>query len=271
MRSTSADPEPDLFLTRAFAPCLPAGRLAGPLRAYRSVASTQLLARRWAEAGAPEGAVVVADHQTEGRGRRGRRWSAPPGAALLFSTVLRPTVPVARWPEIPLAAGCAVAEALEDVSEVVAVLKWPNDVLVDGRKVAGILAEGVAGASPVVIVGMGINVAQRPEDWPADLAARAASLAELGAVVSRERLLTACLARLGAWYGTLLDQGFEAVRAAWRRRGLLGARVDVPGGEGIAVDLGSGGELVVRRNDGRMVLLVATEDGAAGHVVAGVR
>jgi BirA family biotin operon repressor/biotin-[acetyl-CoA-carboxylase] ligase len=116
---------------------------------------------------------------------------------------------------------------------------------------------------------MGINVAQRTEDWPSDLAARAGSLAELGAAVSRDRLLTACLARLGAWYGTLLDQGFEAVRAAWRRRGLLGARMDVPGGEGTAVDLGPDGELVVRRNDGRTVLLVATEEGAAGHVVVG--
>ena len=271
MRSTPVDPAPDLSLTRAFAPCLPAGRLAGPLRAYRSVASTQILARRWAETGAPEGAVVVADHQTEGRGRRGRRWTAPPGAALLFSTVLRPGIPVARWPEIPLAAGCAVAEALEEVSGVAAILKWPNDVLVDGRKVSGLLAEGIAGASPLVIVGIGVNVAQGAGDWPPDLATRAGSLAELGAVVSRERLLTACLARLGAWYGTVLDEGFEAVRAAWRRRGLLGTRVDVAGGEGTAIDLAPGGELVVRRDDGRTLVLVAVEEAAAGRVVAGAR
>jgi BirA family biotin operon repressor/biotin-[acetyl-CoA-carboxylase] ligase len=271
MRSTAADPKPDLLLTRRFTACLPGGRLAGPLRAYRSLASTQTAARLWAAAGAPEGAVVVADHQTEGRGRRGRRWTAPPGTALLCSTVLRPAVPVARWPEIPLAVGCAVAEALDDVSGVSSVLKWPNDVLVDGRKVAGILAEGIAGASPVVIVGIGVNVAQGPEDWPPDLAARARSLAELGAAVSRERLLTACLARLGAWYGTLLDGGFESIRGAWRRRGLLGVRVPVADGDGTAIDLAPGGELVVRRDNGQTVLLVGTDDSADGRVGAGAR
>jgi BirA family biotin operon repressor/biotin-[acetyl-CoA-carboxylase] ligase len=211
----------------------------------------------------------VADHQTEGRGRRGRRWTAPPGAALLFSTVLRPGIPVARWPEIPLAAGCAIAEALDEVSGIAAGLKWPNDVLVGGRKVAGILAEGVAGGSPVVILGIGVNVAQRAGDWPPDLAARACSLAELGAVVSREELLTACLTRLGAWYGMLLDGGFEPVRVAWRRRGLLGARVNVAGGEGTAVDLAPGGELVVRQDNGRTVLLVVAEDSGAGRVATG--
>jgi len=116
-----------------------------------------------------------------------------------------------------------------------------------------------------------VNVAQGAGDWPPDLATRAGSLAELGAMVSCERLLTACLARLGAWYGTVLDEGFEAVRAAWRRRGLLGTRVDVAGGEGTAIDLAPGGELVVRRDDGRTLVLVAVEEAAAGRVVAGAR
>jgi BirA family biotin operon repressor/biotin-[acetyl-CoA-carboxylase] ligase len=270
MRSTPAESVPDLALSRSFTACLPSGRLAGPLRAYRSAGSTQALARRWAETGAPEGAVVLADHQTEGRGRRGRRWTAPPGAALLFSVVLRPPVPVARWPEIPLTAGCAVAEAVEDVTRLTVGLKWPNDVLVGGRKVAGILAEGVAGASPIVVLGIGVNVAQRGDDWPPELADRARSLAELGAAVTRERLLTATLARLGAWYETLLDAGFEPVRAAWRRRGLLGERVLVAGAEVTAVDLAAGGQLVVRRDDGRTVLLVGGEDvGAVPGVGAG--
>ncbi|MFI5008382.1 MAG: biotin--[acetyl-CoA-carboxylase] ligase, partial [Solirubrobacterales bacterium] len=123
-----AEPTLDAELTRAFTPCLPGGRLAGPLRAYRSLASTQTLTRAWATAGAPEGAVVLADHQTAGRGQHGRAWTAPAGTALLFSVVLRPRLPVARWPEIPLAAGCAVAEGLETVAPVSARLKWPNDV-----------------------------------------------------------------------------------------------------------------------------------------------
>jgi BirA family biotin operon repressor/biotin-[acetyl-CoA-carboxylase] ligase len=271
MRWTPAEPPPDPVLTRSFAACLPGGWLAGPLRAYRSIASTQALARAWAEAGAPEGAVVLADHQTAGRGRRGRGWAAPAGSALLFSLVLRPPLPVPRWPEIPLAAGCAVAEGMEAVAPVTAVLKWPNDVLVAGRKLAGILAEGVAGTPPLVVLGIGLNVSQAATDWPPDLAGRAGSLAGLGVPVAREPLLAAVLARLAAWYGVLLDQGFAPVRAAWCRRGLLGTRVALAEGEGTAVDLAPGGELVVRREEGRTVLLVAPEEGRPGRVGAGTR
>jgi BirA family biotin operon repressor/biotin-[acetyl-CoA-carboxylase] ligase len=213
--------------------------------------------------------VVLADHQTAGRGRRGRPWTAPASTALLFSIVLRPRLPVARWPEIPLAAGCAVAEGLEAVAPVATGLKWPNDVLVAGQKLAGILAEGVASTPSLVVLGIGVNVSQAEADWPPDLAGRARSLAGLGAPVAREPLLAAVLARLDAWYGALLDEGFEPVRAAWRRRGLLGTRVALADGGGTAVDLAPGGELVVRREDGRTVLLVAAEHGRPGQVGAG--
>jgi BirA family transcriptional regulator, biotin operon repressor / biotin---[acetyl-CoA-carboxylase] ligase len=272
MLSPPHEPGLDAALTRAFAGCLPGGRLAGPLRAYRSLPSTQALARAWAGTGVSEGAVVLADHQTEGRGRRGRAWTAPPGTALLFSVVLRPRLPVARWPEIPLAAGCAVAEGVERAAGVATVLKWPNDVLVGCRKVAGILAEGVAGtSSPLVVLGVGVNVSQGEADWPPELAGRARSLAGLATPVTRAELLSAVLARLEAWYGSLLEEGFEPVRAAWRLRGLLGARVALPAGEGTAVDLAPGGELVVRGEDGRTVLLVTAEDGRARLVAAGAR
>ncbi|MCI0582650.1 MAG: biotin--[acetyl-CoA-carboxylase] ligase [Chloroflexi bacterium] len=264
MHSTAAEPAPDPVLTRSFASRLPGGRLAGPLRAYGSVASTQTVARAWADAGAPEGAVVVADHQTAGRGRRGRPWTAPAGTSLLFSVVLRPPLPVARWPEIPLAAGCAVAESLEAVTGVSVDLEWPNDVLVDGRKLAGILAEGVSGPVPLVVLGVGVNVSQEESDWPPDLAGRARSLAGVSTPVSREHLLGALLARLDVWYGVLLDRGFEPVRAAWRQRGLLGARLTVAGRAGAAVDLAPGGQLAVRCEDGETVLLVADDDELSG-------
>jgi BirA family biotin operon repressor/biotin-[acetyl-CoA-carboxylase] ligase len=264
-----AEPAPDAALTRAFAAGLPRGRLAGPLRAYRSVESTQAVARAWADTGTPEGSVVLTDHQTAGRGRHGRPWIAPAGTALLFSVVLRPALPVSRWPEIPLVAGCAVAEALEAVAPVSARLKWPNDVLVGGRKLAGILAEGVAGVLPLIILGIGVNVSQRERDWPPDVRDRAASLSGLGAAVGRPTLLTAILERLSAWYGVLLDDGFEAGRAAWRRRGLLGARVRLPDGEGTAVDLGPGGELLVRRDDGRVAALLAAAEEHPARVGAG--
>ncbi len=266
-----AEPPLDAELTRAFTPCLPGGRLAGPLRAYRSLASTQTLARAWAATGAPEGAVVLADYQTAGRGRHGRPWTAPGGTALLFSVVLRPRLPVARWPEIPLATGCAVAEGLETVAPVSATLKWPNDVLVGGRKLAGILAEGVAGTSPLVILGIGVNVSQRDSDWPPNLAGTAGSLGSLGTSVARETLLAALLLRLTGWYGVLLEEGFEPVRAAWRQGGLLGLRVPLPDGEGTTVDLGPGGELVVRRDDGRLARLIAPPESRPEREGAGMR
>jgi len=256
MHWTPAEPAPDPALTRAFADCLPGDRLAGPLRGYRSLESTQIAARAWAVHGAPEGAVVLADYQTAGRGQHGRSWTAPPGTALLFSVVLRPPLPVARWPEIPLATGCAVAESVETAGPVSARLKWPNDVVVDGRKVAGVLAEGVAGELPLVVLGIGVNVSQRETDWPSHLAGGARSLAALGAPVSREMLLRAILARLSAWYGVLVHDGFEPLRAAWRRRALLGTRVPLPDGEGTSIDLGPRGELVVRRDNGDLTFLV---------------
>jgi BirA family biotin operon repressor/biotin-[acetyl-CoA-carboxylase] ligase len=262
MRSTSTEPAPDLVLTRSFASRVPGGRLAGPLRAYRSVASTQAVARAWADGGAPEGAVVLADHQTAGRGRRGRAWTVPAGAGLLFSVVLRPPIPVGRWPEIPLAAGCAVAEGLEAVAGCRVRLKWPNDVLVDGRKLAGILAEGTAGASPLVVLGVGVNVSQDERDWPPELAGRARSLASLSPPVAREDLLEELLARLEAWYGVLVDEGFDRVRAAWLERGLLGAQLALAGGPAAAVDLAPGGQLAVQGEDGQTILLAASDDDA---------
>ena len=264
MRSTPAEPALDPTLTRSFASCLPGGRLAGPLRAYGSVGSTQTLARAWADAGAPEGAVVLADHQTAGRGRRGRPWTAPAGTSLLVSVVLRPPFPVVRWPEIPMAAGCAVAEAVEAVAQVSVRLKWPNDVLVEGRKAGGILAEGVAGSSShpsLVVLGIGVNVSQGEAAWPAELAGRARSLAGLAASVTREHLLAVILARLDAWYAVLLETGFESVRAAWRERGVLGTPLGLAGGVGTAVDIGPHGELVARDEEGRTVLVVTEGEG----------
>jgi BirA family biotin operon repressor/biotin-[acetyl-CoA-carboxylase] ligase len=175
--TAAPDLAPDPGLTEAFAGCLPGGRLAGPLVAFASVESTQGVARRLAVAGAPEGTTVLADHQVAGRGQRGRVWVAPPGTGLLFSVVLRPPAPPSRWPELTLAAARAVAESAQREAGVAARVKWPNDVLVGERKLAGVLAEGVVGPASFVVLGIGINVAQRPDEWPADLRGRAALLA----------------------------------------------------------------------------------------------
>ena len=148
--------------------------------------------------------MAVADEQTEGRGRLGRRWEAPAGTSLLFSLLLRPPVETARWPELSVVAGRAVAEAIADVTGLVATVKHPNDVLVGGRKVAGVLAEASGGR---VVLGVGVNVSQRTDELPADARVAPTSLdLETGSSIDRSELLVQVLHRLeiryAAWIGT---------------------------------------------------------------------
>jgi BirA family biotin operon repressor/biotin-[acetyl-CoA-carboxylase] ligase len=157
-------------------------------------------------ADAPEGAVVATDEQTEGRGRLGRSWHAPRGTSLLFSTSLVPDVPPARLPELSLVAGAAVADAISAETGLRTTLKHPNDVLVDGRKVAGILAESVDGR---VVLGVGVNVSQSADELPDEVVTPATSLALAGAAVDRAALLAAILERLEARY----DEWVSACRA----------------------------------------------------------
>ena len=149
--------------------------------------------------GAPEGAVAATDEQTEGRGRLGRSWHAPPGSSVLFSIVLIPDVAPERLPELSVVAGEAVAEAIAAETGLTPTVKHPNDVLIGGRKVAGVLAESNEGR---VVVGIGINVAQRGGDLPEDVIHPATSLALEGAEVDRAALLATVLERLEGRYDT---------------------------------------------------------------------
>jgi BirA family transcriptional regulator, biotin operon repressor / biotin---[acetyl-CoA-carboxylase] ligase len=200
-------------------------------------ASTSDEAARWAEAGAPEGAWVVADEQTAGRGRRGRAWHSPAGAGLYLSVVFRPSagaVPagssapetdtgVSNDPVIPLLtlmAGVAVAEGIRRATGVPVTLKWPNDVIVEGswRKVAGILAEATASGNAVqfVIVGIGVNLNRA--SYPVDVAARAVSLEELnGGPVDRDVVLVEILGALADWRADLVRAGADNLLRAWRQ------------------------------------------------------
>ena len=147
---------------------------------------------------APEGAVVATDEQTAGRGRLGREWVSPAGSSLLFSIVLRPDVPTPNLPELSLVAGRAVAGGLADLAGVLPDVKWPNDVLLNGRKVAGILAEARDGR---VVLGIGINVSQSADDLPERPTNPATSLRlETGREVPRADLLVAVLERLEREY-----------------------------------------------------------------------
>ena len=168
------------------------GRFGRPFTFVERCASTQRLLD-----GAPEGAVAAADEQTEGRGRLGRTWQAPAGTSLLFSIVLIPPVPRGKLPELTLVAGEAVAEAIAMETRLQAAIRHPNDVLIAGRKVAGILAEAAEGR---VVLGVGVNVSQTEDQLPQDVVTAATSLSREGAVVDRAELLATILERLEARY-----------------------------------------------------------------------
>ena len=170
------------------------GRLGRPYRFVEECASTQ----RLLDPDGPEGATVATDLQTQGRGRLGRTWETPPGRALLFSVLLHPRPPMAIWPELSLVAGDAVAAALGEQTGVAAELSHPNDVLVEGRKLAGILAEASVGQ---VVLGVGVNVNQTEAELPADTAKPPTSLRlETGKEWPRAPLLGAILLELERRY-----------------------------------------------------------------------
>jgi BirA family transcriptional regulator, biotin operon repressor / biotin---[acetyl-CoA-carboxylase] ligase len=166
------------------------GRLGRPYRFVEECASTQ----RLVDPDEAEGTTVATDLQTEGRGRLGRTWETPPGRALLVSVLLHPRPPMAIWPELSLVAGEAVATALREQTEVAAELSHPNDVLIAGRKVAGILPEATVGR---VVLGIGVNVNQTHEELPAQTPKPATSLCiETGREWPRAPLLAAILLEL---------------------------------------------------------------------------
>jgi BirA family biotin operon repressor/biotin-[acetyl-CoA-carboxylase] ligase len=176
------------------------GRFGRPYLYLERCESTQ----RELAADAPEGAVAAAEEQTAGRGRLGRRWQAPAGTSVLVSINLRPTVEVARLPELSLVAGRATAEAIEEEIGIRPQVRFPNDVLIDGRKVAGILAEA---REERVVLGIGINVNLEEGTLPRDVAKPATSLlVESGRQVHRASLLATLLERLEARYDDWLSE-----------------------------------------------------------------
>lgn len=240
------------FDVAALEPVLAGTHLGHPLRYFPSIGSTNTEAMALAKAGATDGTLLLTDHQTAGRGRIGRTWQSLPGQQLQFSLILRPTFPPHF---LVMASALAVMGAIHAETGLAATIKWPNDVLVAGRKVAGILIEA-SGES--VVLGIGINVNSTLANLP-EVAARATTLADaLGHPVSREALAATLLTSLDTSYRDLQQQGppaQAATRAVWRAHlETLGRAVVIRQRDaevrGIAEDVEEGGELLVREADG---------------------
>jgi len=244
------------------------GRLGSSISYFSSVGSTNDVAATLALHNRCEGAIVIADTQTAGRGRRGREWFSPPGSGLYVSIVLTPgrsTQAGARATRLmTLTAGVALAEAVATATGLSVDVKWPNDLYVGRRKLAGILAEGAGGgAEEQVVLGYGINVGAMA--YPPELRDRATSLElELGRHVDRALLLVESLAGLARRYDDLLDGRFDAILDAWRTRApaAAGARVTwaTPSGplSGVTAGIDDEGALLVVVAD-RVERIVAGE------------
>jgi BirA family biotin operon repressor/biotin-[acetyl-CoA-carboxylase] ligase len=223
-----------------------------PHRHFRQIGSTNTVARELAEAGAPNGTVVTADEQTAGRGRHGRSWTAPPGSALLFSAIVRPLGK--RHPLLPLAVPLAVCETAERLRPgVECKVKWPNDVHLDGRKLAGILIE----ARPQeewAVLGIGLNLTIADDEFPEELRERATSLFADSSDGIAERARVALSEALERW----VEADSTAILTTWRERDtLLGREVSWEQGTGVAEGIDERGYLLVRLADGERAALGA--------------
>jgi BirA family biotin operon repressor/biotin-[acetyl-CoA-carboxylase] ligase len=216
------------------------------------VDSTQAIVFALAADGAPDGTAVVAAHQREGRGRRGRSWTAPPGTALLVSVLVRPLVPPKTVPLYSFVAAVAVADTVERLAGLPARLKWPNDVLVGGAKIAGILLEARTSAPGDIAVAIGIGLNLGQTEFPADLRTPATSIrVASGRDIVPAAALSALQPALAAWRQRFEREGFAPVRERWLALAeTLGRRVRVDDMEGVAVDLDDDGALVLEADDG---------------------
>jgi BirA family transcriptional regulator, biotin operon repressor / biotin---[acetyl-CoA-carboxylase] ligase len=240
----------------------PSLRVGHTIHRFGAVASTQEEAARLAAAGAAEGTVVTATHQSAGRGRRGRAWLDAPGDNLLTSIILRPPIPPAATPQLSLVGAVAVVDAL-GAAGVTATIRWPNDVMVGKRKICGMLPEAATtreGTIDHVILGIGLNVNQR--DFPDSIRTLATSLRiETGREHAIEEMLGAVLAGLDDWYRRFVEGGLGTILPAWlvRAQG-IGRRVRAADGrEGVAVGLAADGALLLRTDSGETVRVVAGE------------
>lgn len=234
---------------------------------YREVTSTNIIAKYMAQSGAPEGTIVMSKFQKAGRGRMKRQWSCPPGQGILMSMVLRPTIRMQYVPQLTLLSAVVVAETIRKVSGCGAGIKWPNDIVINGKKVCGILAESsFSNKIPeYVIIGLGLNVnLDRDQLHPGCQETSTSLKLELGQRVSRLSLIKQFICIWEEHYQGFLQDGHAYLRTKWIENNVtLGRNVCINKEQGpiygMAVDISEKGGLIVRMSDGSVEEFLAED------------
>ena len=237
----------------------------GHIAYFRETDSTNLRAKLLASDGAPEGTVVVAESQTRGRGRRGRNWFSPSGGGIYTSIILRPSITPNEAPKLTLMASVAVAEALLSMTSLNINIKWPNDILIKGKKIAGILTEISMEMDRIdyIVIGVGINVNTHRKSLPPDIHDIATSIfMETGKPFPRIALLRAYLEWLEIYYDTFKTRGFEPVMNRWKNLAdIIGHRVSVDMIDrmrvGEVLDVDKDGFLILKEDGGNMERIIS--------------
>lgn len=258
---------PELYDASEISSGLRTLRIGRRLDFLKKTPSTNADAFRIAEEGAPEGTVVVADAQSGGKGRRGRTWSSPPGVNLYCSIVLRPSIMPYEAPQLTFLSAVAVARAIEKTTVLIPEIKWPNDVLIGGKKIAGLLNEMSAETDGInfVVLGIGVNLNMTADQFPDDLRYPATSLLiESGLHTGRLPFVVTMLNELDKLYADFLLHGFGPVREEWQKRCNANGRRILVSDAGIEQTSGMFAGI-----DGDGALLLRSDDGMVERIVNG--
>lgn len=256
---------PDLLIPLEVKPLLKTKWMGKTIHHFQTLDSTNSKAYELALNGAAEGEIVITESQTKGRGRLARQWYSPPHLNLYLSVILRPKIPPQQASLMTLMAAIATAEAIKQISGLSPLIKWPNDLLLRNRKVAGLLNEIHSETDRIhfVILGIGVNLNMEEKDFPKEIRTIATSLRmEMGGPVSRKTFLQTLLSELEVWYTTFLKQGSEIILNAWRERAQIKGRVVrvTSFGKtltGKAIDIDTDGALILETGFGNPIRILA--------------
>jgi BirA family biotin operon repressor/biotin-[acetyl-CoA-carboxylase] ligase len=261
-------PDQDLLLAAEITHDLPRQWLRGPVLHFVNLPSTNDFAKDLARQGYPEGAVLVAETQSAGRGRLGRVWESSPGTGIYLSLILRPPLPPAELPKLTLTAAVAVVEAIKEATDLKVGIKWPNDIMLAGKKLGGILTEMESESDQMshLILGVGLNI--NNTTFPEHLQGIATSLSSTGRKYSRLAIVRAFLKAMDLFYGRFLRQEFPAILDLWRQAAVtLGKQVTVKRGageiSGLALDVSPDGALLLEKVGGGVETIISGEIQAA--------